>query len=178
MRGIGSEIAELLGVGGVIVEFRAFAAFVPFGETPAFGADSAAHHGLRKTGVGRAQNLGDGAAVPLGRWMGEQRLQAAAGQIGGERKSAAFGERGKNIHEFDDAGAGRAVAPGRRITNDQRSTGGFLEESSFLPDAEMLAEMIADTRSSNRRRAGPLLRCCRATVRVCGAGARVFRRRS
>jgi ABC-type dipeptide/oligopeptide/nickel transport system ATPase component len=36
----------------------------------------------------------------------------------------------------------------------------------------------ANTPSSNRRRAAPLLRSCRATVRVCGAGARGYRRRS
>ena len=53
------------------------------------------------------------------------------------------GERGINIHELHDSRAGGTVSFHARRTDDRRRAGGLFEERALLPDAVVLAKVIA-----------------------------------
>lgn len=75
--GIGGEVGEFVGVGVVVVEFETVFACVPFGASPAGGADGAAP----EFGIGAAASLGEDGVVNFGGGVAENGAEAEALEI-------------------------------------------------------------------------------------------------
>ena len=98
---IGSEVDDLARFGGLILEFDAGGALVPFRVAPPIGAHGAAHN--RPT-VARTQNLREGDAAQVANWIGKQRREVAAGESFGQRDSGPAGDGRVDIDELYDRG--------------------------------------------------------------------------
>ena len=73
----------------------------------------------------------------------QKRLEAAAFQAFWIFQASEVGECGVNVHELHDTRAGGAVSLHAGGADDERRAGGLLEERALLPDAVVLAEVIA-----------------------------------
>ena len=100
---VAGEIGELAGIGGVVVEFHAVATAVPFGVTPARGADTAAPI----LGVLPTPGLGEGRFVQRGARVIQQGPEALALQVAGRGHAGEVAQRGKRP-------AWTAVSAGRK----------------------------------------------------------------
>src|SRR5437763_1761736 len=72
---------------------------------------------------------------------GAARHDAAAFEIRRRREAADFGKAGEEIDELHQPRRDGRHAAGRR--DEQRDAGGFLEETHLVPEAAVLAEMVA-----------------------------------
>ena len=129
----------------MIVEFDSFLAFIPFAVAPPFGFDASAHDGSLKAFVGGTEDLRNGRAIPSGDGISQEGCEALSGQfLGlGLREFSEVDEGRVDVYEFDNAWRGQAVAFGSRRADDERGSGSLFEESTFLPDAIMLAKVVS-----------------------------------
>ena len=141
--GFDREALDFARVFLVIVEFEAVCACIPLGVAPALRADATAHDHGRQAIIGGAQNLRDSAAVPLTSRVVQKRAQALSVEFRWRRELSEISERGVKIDEFDDALANTSIPAASRGSDDERSASAFFEEGAFLPNAEMLAEVVA-----------------------------------
>lgn len=139
---IDREILELLRIRGMIVEFDSCGTFRPFGISPAFRANAAAHHWGRKTVIGGSQDLRDSMAVPRHSRVIEERQESASREAPCLWETHRVEERGVEIHILHDPQTGLPVSRHAWNPNDQRSPRGFLEQGSFLPNSSVLPEVI------------------------------------
>ena len=61
----------------------------------------------------------------------------------GLREFSEVDEGRVDVYEFDNAWRGQAVAFGSGRADDERGSGSLFEESAFLPDAIMFAEVVS-----------------------------------
>jgi hypothetical protein len=134
VRRVRNPVLFLLGIGGVIVELRAFPAVVPFDIAIALGADAVAWKRP-------APDLRECRLVPRRGGIIEQRPQTPAVEVGRRVQSAEIGERGIEIEEFDGAPGGDTFRLSSWSGDDQRDAGGILERALLHPKA-MFAGVI------------------------------------